>query len=348
MDYSTSRSWCRAAVLAFALLASLVAISAVQAQTEPAVGATVFSDDVYPRHPTDFADGVTGIPDITYTSRPGYRPLTLDLYLPPSSFNHKGPRPFVVYVHGGGWLTGTPRNTSVFTNWPQALASIAAKGYVVASVRYRLSAEARFPGAILDVKDAVRWMRAHASTYNIDRSRGLIWGASAGGQLAALAATSCGVDSFGHEAEKTGAINPAVEQNKAPPSASESACLQGAVVWYGVSSMRTQDKAGNAYLNCDDDRCAALRKAASPITYITDKVPPFLIIHGADDTTVPAQQSRDLYNAVRAHGGKAELVLIPGVSHSFVGSNPAVTRDAALQAWKRTLAFLDQTIGDSK
>src|SRR6185312_15847831 len=78
-------------------------------------------------------------------------------------------------------------------DWPGVLASVAGRGYVVASVEYRLSGEARFPAAIQDVKAAIRWLRTHASQYGIEPRRAVIWGGSAGGQLAALAGTTCGI-----------------------------------------------------------------------------------------------------------------------------------------------------------
>src|SRR4051812_44605549 len=90
----------------------------------------------------DFPDGVTGYPDITYQTLPGYRPLKLDLFLPPKTFAPAGPRPLIVYVQGGGWLAGGPRRSAAYTDWPKVLASLAARGYVVASVSYRFSSEA--------------------------------------------------------------------------------------------------------------------------------------------------------------------------------------------------------------
>jgi acetyl esterase/lipase len=141
----------------------------------------------------DFPDGVTGFPDIPYQTLPGYRPLKLDLFLPPKSFAAAGPRPLIVYVHGGGWMAGGPRRSAAYTDWPKVLASLAARGYVVASVSYRFSREAPFPAAIQDVKAGIRWLRARAATYNIDPKRAAIWGQSAGGHLAALAGVSCNV-----------------------------------------------------------------------------------------------------------------------------------------------------------
>src|SRR4051812_36738036 len=157
------------------------------------VNPQIFSqgDDPYPDHRVAFPGGVTGLPDMTYSILPGWRPLKLDLYLPPASF--PGPRPTVMFIHGGGWTGGGPRLSGAFDNWPTVLASMAARGYVVAAVSYRFSGEAPSPAAIQDVKAAVRWLRANARKYRVDKARMMTWGGSAGGQLAALAATSCGV-----------------------------------------------------------------------------------------------------------------------------------------------------------
>ncbi|MGA2731910.1 MAG: alpha/beta hydrolase [Syntrophobacteraceae bacterium] len=341
MDFSFLNRFICALPMALAVAGTSLMLPAAYARpATPEVSAAVVSQDVYPQHRVIFPGGVTGLPDIIYTCQLGFRPLTLDLYLPPNTFKDKGPRPFVVYVHGGGCLGGSSRTTGAFANWPEALASIAAKGYVVASISYRLSKEAPFPAAIYDVKDAVRWIRSKAETFNIDKSRGLIWGSSAGGHLAALAAASCDV--------KT--LDRPVETNQAQPAAGESACLQGAVIWYGVSDFAPLSSMPEAeqFLDCRGYGCTEVRRAASPVTYVNAEVPPFLIIHGTEDQTVPVRQAKELYDVIKAQKGNAELLLIPGINHSFFGKTPKATHDASLQAWERTVAFIDQTIGDNK
>lgn len=173
--------------LGFALIAGG---SAAAATLEPATAAKPVLDDRYPERRVSFPDGVVGLADLTYSSLAGYRPLRLDLYRPASTST---PHPLVIYVHGGGWQSGHTRHSGAFENWPGVLASIAARGYVVVSLEYRLSGEAPFPAAIQDVKSAIRWLRTNAAEFGIDKQRAVIWGGSAGGQLAALAGTSCGV-----------------------------------------------------------------------------------------------------------------------------------------------------------
>jgi len=319
----------------------------------PAVASHPVLDDRYPQHPATFPQGVVGIPDLVYESLPGFRPLHLDLYEPPGK---AGSHPLVIFIHGGGWVSGHTRHSGAFENWPGVLASLAAKGYVVASVEYRLSGEARFPAAIQDIKASVRWLRVHGSDYGIDKTRALVWGGSAGGQLAALAATSCGVT----------ALEPAtagVASGRAPAAVSpalESDCVQGVITWYGIfdfatlaaqagasgQQVNTAGSAPSQYLGCALSSCSsAVLAAASAAHYVDSKSPPALLIHGTNDHTVPVQQSRDFYALLKSKGVLAEFVEIPGVDHSFIGSTPDATRVASLQALKKSFEFIDQTIG---
>jgi acetyl esterase/lipase len=243
------------------------------------------------------------------------------------------PHGLVLYVHGGGWQSGHTRHSGAFENWPGVLASIAARGYVVASLEYRLSSEAPFPAAIQDVKAAIRWLRSHASEYGIDRQRAVIWGGSAGGQLAALAGTSCGVAAL-------------------EPPGNESDCVQGVIAWYGIFDFATLASdlpaAPRRYLGCEHAKCTEAATAASATTYIDVKDPPVLMIHGVNDKTVPVQQSRDYLAALRSKGVPAELVEVPGVDHSFIGATNEATRAASLQALRKSLEFIDRTIGPSR
>lgn len=275
----------------------------------------------------NYSDGVTGVFDLTYATLPGYRPLTLDLYSPRPG---AGPLPLVVFVHGGGWNGGDARHAGTFEDFPAQLAALAAQGYVVASVNYRLSEEAHFPAALQDVKAAIRWLRSEAAARNIDVTRVAVWGAAAGGQLAALTGVTCGVDRFEPRTDPG---------DKNPPSD----CVQAVIDWYGVSDLESlEDDNGKPassrasftaqtttaegdYLGCEPADCApGLARLASPMAFISDTSPAFLIEHGAADTTVPPKQSQKLYDALRAKGVPAQLVLYPDVAHDFtVGGNPS-------------------------
>jgi len=327
---------------------------------EPRVGSSPVLEDRYPERHVDFPGDVVGLPDLTYSSLTGYRPLILDLYQPARSGQSL---PLVIYLHGGGWQSGHTRHSGAFEDWPGVLASIAARGYVVASVEYRLSSEAPFPAAVQDVKAAIRWLRAHASQFSIDKARAVVWGGSAGGQLAALVGASCGSAALeppspaANQRPEPGAM---ASKTAAEPQANvESDCVQGVVTWYGVfdfSDLSHQSAEGDRsrgaeyrYLGCVPGKCsAATLGAASAITYVDAKDPPVLMIHGVNDHTVPIAQSRAYLAALRAKGVKGELVEIPGVDHSFIGATPAATREASLRALNRSIEFMDSTLKTRK
>jgi acetyl esterase/lipase len=338
---------------------ALTAIWMVPTQAaEPRVGSSPVLEDRYPARRVDFPDDVVGLPDLTYSSLTGYRPLVLDLYKPAKSGQSL---PLVIYLHGGGWQSGHTRHSGAFEDWPGVLASIAARGYVVASVEYRLSGEAPFPAAIQDVKAAIRWLRAHASQFSIDKTRAVVWGGSAGGQLAALAGASCGAAALeppsaaANQRPEPGAMSSKPAATTQPTTNVESDCVQGVITWYGVfdfSDLLHQSAEGDRsrdaeyrYLGCAPGKCsAAAVAAAGAITYVDAKDPPVLMIHGVNDHTVPIAQSRSYLAALHAKGVKGELVEIPGVDHSFIGATPAATREASLRALNRSIEFMDSTL----
>jgi acetyl esterase/lipase len=320
-------------------------------------------EDRYPERRVTLPGNVVSFADLTFSSLTGYRPLTLDLYRPSAAST---PLPLVIYVHGGGWQSGHTRHSGAFANWPGVLGSIAARGYVVASVEYRLSGEAPFPAAIQDVKAAIRWLRGHAQQFGIDRQRAVIWGGSAGGQLAALAGTACGVAALeppgaaAAQRPEPGAAGTAVASSiSATPARAESDCVQGVIAWYGIfdfaavaseaSSMASSADATappSRYLGCALGKCSQkVLASASAIHYLDAGDAPVLLIHGVNDKTVPVQQSRAYLRALKAKGVSAELIEIPGVDHSFIGGTPEATRAASLQALDKSLEFIDRTVG---
>jgi len=281
-----------------------------------------------PTPPVLYPGGVRSWRDVTFAEPLGFRPLTLDLYLPPEG----GPKkPVVVFIHGGAWRSRTARDGGVFRDFPAVLASVAARNYVVASVNYRFSDEARFPAAVQDVALAIRWLRAHSDRYGLDTNRFVAWGSSAGGQIAALLGTACGAPAFEPPA-------PADAKGSLP-----SVCVQGVIDWYGLIDLESDGKdLGKTdvpdyvkmYLGCELSQCpAGWARSASPLPYIDAKDPPFLIQHGAADITVSPSQSKRLYAALRAAGVPAEIVIYPGVAHGFAkvpggGPDDAINKQA--------------------
>jgi acetyl esterase/lipase len=281
-----------------------------------------------------------------YGNLRGFRPLTLDLYQPPG---RSGGLPLLVFVHGGGWNGGDTRHAASFTDFPRELAGLAARGYVVASVSYRLSREARFPAAVQDIKAAIRWLRAHSTDLGIDPTRVAVWGDAAGGQLAALVGVTCGVTPFEPDAKDNGAL--------------PSDCVQAVIDWGGTTDLQSlaagtqapaEAKAGAGFqpppnsdagdfLGCEPARCPPMvARLASPMTYISATSPPFLIQHGGADSEIPSSQSQKLYDALRQANVPAELMIYPGTGHNFTRDGRPDT--AALQAAREKLvAFLAAT-----
>jgi acetyl esterase/lipase len=265
-----------------------------------------------PTPPVVYPGGVRSLRDVTFAEPLGFRPLTMDLYLPPDG---GPPKPVVVFIHGGAWRSRTARDGGAFRDFPAVLASVAARNYVVASVNYRFSGEARFPAAVQDVALAIRWLRMNSAHFGIDTNKFVAWGSSAGGQIAAVLGTGCG----------TAAFEPAAPADAKGPL--PSVCVQGVIDWYGLVDLESDGRDlgksdvpdyVKAYLGCELAQCpAGWARSASPFPYIDPKDPPFLIQHGAADITVSPSQSQRLYAALRAAGVPAELVIYPGVAHGF-------------------------------
>lgn len=250
------------------------------------------------------ANAVKTVRNVEY-ARPDGRPLRLDLYIPA---NVKSPRPLVVWIHGGGWQSGSKEDT------PAVM--LTDRGYVVASIQYRLSSEAIFPAQIHDCKAALRWLRAHAAEYGIDPARVGVWGPSAGGHLSALLGTSGGVKELeGGPWEQSSRVQAVcdfcgptdflqMDANALPrspfrhnaPESPESKLIGGHIV-------KNRDKVARA----------------NPITYVSRDDPPFFIVHGDQDTIVPLHQSRLLHEALEGAGVEVELEVIRGGGHFFGG-----------------------------
>jgi len=235
----------------------------------------------------------------------------LDIYLPTTG---SGPFPLVIMVHGGGFMFGDKADGGGLTGVDALLAA----GYAVASINYRLSGEALYPAQIHDAKAAVRFLRANAAQYNLDPDRFGAWGASAGGNLAAMLGTSCGVAAL--EGADLG-------------NADQSSCVQAVVDWFGPTDFLQMDQqftGTSCPVNHNDASSPEsqligaaiqtkpeLAKAANPITYVSAKAPPFFIQHGTADCNVPPQQSQLLADALKSAIGadKVTLTFLQGAGH---------------------------------
>ena len=298
---------------------------------------TASASQAYPARVLSWPGGVTSLADVTYSTVPGYRPMIVDIYQPPREM---GPRPLILYVHGGGWVGGNTRHGGAVADFPAALAALAAEGFVVASLEYRLAQEATFPAQAHDVRAALRFLKGNAAHYGIDPARTGIWGGSAGGHLAALAALSCG----------DGSLDPA-----GTDAAAGSECVQASVIWYGVFDFAAlaagrpggTDGGAVTLLGCDGACLAADYAPASPVSYIDANDPPMLLIHGNNDRVVPVAQSHLAEEQLRAAGVPVTSIYIPAVDHSFIGADFATTRAATLQAMNATYDFFHAMLDGS-
>lgn len=297
--------------------------------------------DAYPQRETAFDRGIVGISDIVYSTVIGYRPLRMDIYHDPESDDLK---PLVLYVHGGGWERGHKRASGVFTNFPGVLADLSSQGYVTASAEYRLSGESPFPAAIHDIKAAIRYLRENAEEFGIDPDRIGVWGNSAGGQLAALAAATCDDDASASAASE---------------NTETSDCVQAAAIWYGVTDYNAlaaekeptlDSDPGSRYLGCTTGHCPKyVLEAASAVNFIDESDPPFFLGHGTVDAVVPISQSYALEKRLTEAGVPVETHYVEGVGHSWTGSEENVTRASTLEAVSRTFDFFDRRLkGDAE
>ena len=179
-------------------------------------------------------------------------------------------------------------------------------GYVVASVNYRLSQDARFPAPIIDGKTAVRWVRANARRYNIDPRRVGAMGFSAGGHLAAMLGVTAGVASL----EDPGM------GNSSESSRVQAVCDVSGPVDLSIPTTSIIGKlsvfgelGGSAQAKPD------LVRQADPSLYVKAGDPPFLIIQGEKDGLVVTAHARKLYDALKAKGVDATLDIVPGEGH---------------------------------
>lgn len=246
--------------------------------------------------------------DIVY-ARVGDRKLLLDLCLPAKG---TAPLPVIVWVHGGGWRNGSK-------NAGSRARPMLDRGYAVVDVGYRLSGEAIFPAQVEDCKAAVRWVRANAARYSLDPDRIGAWGSSAGGHLVAFLGTAGNVREFDTEANRK-----------------YSSRVQAVCDWFGPTDFLLMDKhslEGSRLIHdapnspesllvggpIQAEPYKSLAKKANPITYVTKDDPPFLIMHGDKDMSVPLHQSELLYDALKKVGVEVALRVVKGGGHGLRG-----------------------------
>ena len=243
--------------------------------------------------------------------------LKLDACVPDGA----GPFPAVILVHGGGWTTGDksggPRKGYMYPMHEP----LERAGFAWFSINYRLAPQHRYPACIDDVETAIRWVKANVVKYRIDPRRIALSGESAGGHLVALAAVR----------------------------ADETTRLAAIIPFYGVFDLAAMAAPGESLHRAfvvlfdrqtTDEPTLALLRDASPLSAVKPGLPPFLLVHGTADATVPLAQSERMQARLRAAGVPCELVTVTNGVHGMVGW------DAVAPDYKdRVIVWLVRTLG---
>lgn len=234
--------------------------------------------------------------------------------------------PCIVWICGGAWQR-LDRSAHL-----AYLTELARSGFVVASVEYRTANEGPFPIQLTDVKAGIRYLKALSDRYNIDPERFGVMGESAGGYLAAMAALA------EDKAFDVGAFT------------EYSSKVQAACPWYpptdvtgfpypspveAAASMESLLLGKNVMLNKEE----ALK--ICPVSFVTKDAPPFLIIHGDNDHTVPFSQGEILHDKLEEVGADVKLLILEGADHADM---PFFQREL----WERITAFFKDKLGEGR
>ena len=208
-------------------------------------------------------------------------------------------KPVLVFIHGGSWKKGKKKD------YRRYLVDYAKKGYVTATIQYRLANEAKFPAPLNDVKCAIKWIKSNADKYFINPDKIAVIGGSAGGHLAMMLGYSQGSPKFDDEC----------------PDNKDNSSVQAIVNIYGPSDLTTeyaqtqpsvQYFLGKKYIEDKN-----IYSDASPISYLTPDDPPTLIFHGSLDELVPISQADSLKSRLDRVGIAAEYHRLEGWPHTM-------------------------------
>ena len=212
--------------------------------------------------------------------------------------------PTLLFLHGGAWVFGDKREQGI-----PFMLHLAAHGWVCVTANYRLSPKATFPDHLIDVKDALRWVREHAAEYGADPDFVVVSGASAGGHLAALVALT--------------ANEPAYQ----PGFEDVDTTVQGCVCWYGVYDLTNRVGArGRGFARFIERTLLKVRfaddagafAAASPVDRVHPGAPPTMIVQGSNDTLVPPAEARLFADTLRRTSSSPVVYAeISGAQHAF-------------------------------
>ena len=244
--------------------------------------------------------------NVVFTPAKWPESLSADIYRP--VVEGGGPYPGVVMIHGGGWTSRTRADMDKISR------AVAARGYIVMNMSYRLAPKYRFPAQLQDVIQAVAWLRKNAAVNNVRADRIGAWGYSAGAHLATLA----GMTGPGDKEFVEGARVQAVVAGGTPVD----------VRYYKKSPLT------NALMGVSYDKNPDIWREASPIALVTPDDPPVFLYHGTFDYTVGVKNSEALYDALNTAHVPSELYTMRGLDHfaTFLVDAPV----------EQGIAFLDR------
>lgn len=257
--------------------------------------------------------------DITYCTQGG-DDLKMDLYRPEEPNGAA-----VMFIHGGGWTSGSKNGGSGSEMWPELLG----RGYLVASIDYRLAPEDPFPAQMEDVTCAVLYLKRNAAELGIDPQRIGAYGGSAGGHLASLLGTTGG---HGYEG---GITSPDAE-------------VAAVVDLFGPTDLTVDFDGASARIITTVfgavDRDSKVLVQASPVHNVSADDSPFLIIHGELDELVPIAQGEALYEALVAAGVDAEFVPVKNANHGFAPAGGPIS-PTRTEITQMVADFFDEHLG---
>ncbi|MFC1713964.1 alpha/beta fold hydrolase [Candidatus Poribacteria bacterium] len=259
------------------------------------------------RNNPNVPDGVLFRPKVVFGSVSG-RDLTADVFTPKEI--PSGPRPAIVFLHGGSWMFGSP---SQFHFHSGRLAS--KHGFFAVSVDYRMSGEAQFPAALQDAKCAIRWVRAQADELNIDPNRVAVGGGSAGGHLSSMVATTAGVAEYEGDGGNEGFSS----------HADLMISFNGEFDMWDLVEKRSLIDAMDKFIGGTPEEVPEKYDELSSIKRVHKDVPPALLLHGTEDKCVSHKQSIAFCNRLREVGVHAEIEIYEGKPHAWFNNEPDKT-----------------------
>jgi acetyl esterase/lipase len=297
--------------------------------------------------------------DIPYAAAQpaGSRGHLLDLYVPVR--HHRKPRPLLVVMGGSGWYSDDGKA------YARDLAPrFTAAGYVVAGVSTRSSSQAVFPAQVHDVKAAIRWLRAHAAAFGVDRRRIAVLGDSSGGWTALMAGLNrslegrVGVTGYPSDVQAVVDLYAPIDFPPMNAQMPPGACASFNRSFGLIRCHDDRRSPESALLGCPIQTCPEKAREANPVAYATSQSPPVLIVHGALDSLVPLHQSEVLFEALAASCVPATFYAVPDAGHDkgIVAAShaPARVRQSAgcrslprPHAARVTLTTVERFLGDA-